>query len=63
MFFIFFASNNQLPGFYISGTLVEIGLMLTRSRLTKLGEGKLQNNYFEVVFGTVIGNINDEIIS
>ena len=27
VFFKYFASKNQLPGFYISGTLVENGLM------------------------------------
>ena len=33
VFFKYFASKNQLPNFYISGTLAENGLMSERQKL------------------------------
>ena len=42
MFFKHFTSKNQLPGFYISGTLVENGLNVSDDYLTAEARSKYQ---------------------
>ena len=50
MFFKHFVGKNQLPGFYISGTLVENGLMLS--------ENSVQSVLLEHSVQTVLNVIN-----
>ena len=45
MFFRHFASKNQLPGFYIGGTLVENGLMVLQEIVSDIIETNMEVKY------------------